>query len=145
ACGQRLGDRARDPLIQIRFESRILEASTCVERLLISQNPKGSLENAQRYLTGQPFVGEATSWPPRLIAIRVRGAKDSQVVLRVLELSQETVLEDVDLLDVLAMPHVRGFIAHVAYFERCGVGELALNAEAPVLHVGRHQIRIDVV
>src|SRR5206468_3285040 len=133
--GQRVGHRACYALVQVGFEGCGCETLAAGESRLISQSPKSGLENGQRYLTWQAGVGEAASHLPGLVAIRIRGTKYCQIVLRVLELSQETVLKDVGLLYVLGVPHVRGFVPHVAHFEGDVFRELALDTQAPVLNI----------
>ena len=137
AGSQRLCKRARNALVQIQNEGCVAEALRIGKRRLISERPESGLENGQWRLTRQAVIGEGLPFPASDI--------DVEVVLRLNELTEEAVLKDVDLLQVLAVPHVSGFVAHVAHLERGVLRELALNAQTPILNVGRPQIRIDVV
>jgi len=60
---------------------------------------------------------------------------DGQVVLRIDELGQEAILKDVHLLDPVQVPLVGALIAHVAHLEHRVLGNLALNAQTPALHI----------
>src|SRR5262245_52263302 len=61
---QRLGQCARDALVQIRFDRRAREALSSGNRSLVSERSKSGLENGQRYLTGQATIRETTSRSP---------------------------------------------------------------------------------
>ena len=80
--------------------------------------------------------------PPRKTRLAA-SAVDLEIVLRVNELLQEAVLEDVGLIDVECAPEFDGVVADVADFQRRLWGDLALDAERPLLNVGSAQVRVE--
>src|SRR5262249_445529 len=63
--------------------------------------------------------------------------------LSVQELLQKAVLEDVNLVDVERAPEFDGVVADITYFDRRLRRNLTLDAERPLLHIGRAQVRIE--
>jgi hypothetical protein len=125
------------PWFQIQDEGRIAEALGIGKRRLVSERPESGLENGQCRLTGQIVIGEGLSSPV--------GDVEVEVLLRPNEFTEETILEDVDLLQILTVPHVSRFVSHLTRLKSEILSELALNAKAPVMRVRRPQIRIYVV
>src|SRR5215510_15295963 len=124
---QRRGQCAGHALIQILNESGIAKALRIGNCGLSSKRRKRSLKNRQRGLAGEIVIDEGLSFSV--------GDVDVEILLGLNELLQETILEDIDLIPVLTMPHVSGLVTHVTYLESGRVCKLTLNAEAPVLYV----------
>src|ERR1022692_1256521 len=80
-----------------------------------------------------------------LIGIDVVLLVNLQVLLRRLDLSEESVLEHVDLIGVHGQPLMDGVAAVVADLQYPSPGHLALDAEVPRLRVGLGNVRIQAI
>src|SRR6185436_2553042 len=70
---------------------------------------------------------------------------DCQVLLGVLEFSQEPILEDIDLAGVRNDPLVHAPVAEIPDFEHIAPAQCPLNAEIPRHHIGLADVLIQTV
>src|SRR5262249_21341868 len=103
---------------------------------LASASAEGCFEDRQRKLT----------WPALVLeAILTRSAVDRQIGLGVLELVQESVLEDIDFVLVVTAPDPSALVANVTSFQAETLRQLTLDTERPIGHIGRAQVGLDAV
>ena len=124
-AGQRVGDASG--LAGLKLSEELV-----IERAGGGSEIRG--EDGQRRLARQSVVLETVAFAVCLI--------DRQVRLRILELVQEAVFEDVHFVQVFAEPDVVRHVADIADFESRALAELALDAEVPLLGIGLADIRI---
>src|SRR5262249_7240726 len=105
------------------------------ETLSGGQAYERGVENGRRGLPGQIVVGESLSTPV--------GDVNIEVPPRLNELIQESVLDDVGLVNVKGMPQPHPTIACIAHLQHCSLPQFSLNTGRPGLHVRRPDVRVD--
>src|SRR5262249_34093214 len=74
----------------------------------------------------------------------VAAARDAQVVLRDLELVEESILHDVHFVEVVAAPQMHTMISREAELHHHVFAEFALPADVPALHVTQLEVRLKI-
>src|SRR6185295_6507569 len=64
------------------------------------------------------------------------------VFLSILEFVKESILEDINFVDVLGTPGVRDPVTNVTSFERGAFEDLLLEADVPLVHIGSAKVWI---
>ena len=119
--------------MQVGDERRVGKPGTRGERRLRSARAERGLEDRQRHLPRQPVVREAGA--------SVRSV-DREIGLRVLELLEESVFEDVHFVQVVRPPHVAAAIPQVAGLDDGARTDFSLDADVPRLDVRRPQVAL---
>src|SRR5262245_40817557 len=137
ASGQLTGEPARLSLVEKVNEATVSKALVGRKSLSRFSFPSGGesrFENRQMYQSIHPITKCKTVDSQFLV--------DLEVPLCVLELVQEPILEDVHLVQIVAVPEMRSLVPHVARLDHGVPAQFALDAEVPLLNVRRAQVRL---
>src|SRR5438105_5359865 len=132
-CGQRVSQRSRLAILQIRDEACALISRSSGDGDQRSPRAKGRVKDRERELARAAEVLEA---------VYVGGLINCQITLCVQEFLQKSVFENVHFVQVTRAPREVRLITNISGFENCILPQLALDADCVVLRVRRAQIRI---